>query len=318
MLTQSRVLLRRETTAVGAARLAAPQHLNVSNVPIDVRVTPLGERVGAKRPATVDLIPGGMGANGGRVAVANGIECGIAGVQASGDFAALFSQAVSAAGFRPMLIERPGVRGALTIAMPNGRPGVFDLDIQRMEPLTASEFAAYWTTVAGSPNSVFMGPMQTASDTLDLHLTVARLATQRALMVHPSLLRDERLFATVGRLYGFAQMNAAEAVILSPSTPDIAKLACRVRFLLGDDTEFAITNGGDGGGLIWAEHRWLRIRPPRLQRTIVSDTGAGDVWGAAFCLSRWYYGTTPDEAADYAARAVAAWLTGEAIPPLRP
>ena len=33
-------------------------------------------------------------------------------------------------------------------------------------------------------------------------------------MIHPSLLRDQRLFAEVGRLYLFVQMNAVEPAIV--------------------------------------------------------------------------------------------------------
>src|SRR5947209_688104 len=104
MVTQSKVLSRQESEGGGAVLAAAPAHLNVSNLPVDVRVTALGERVGAKRPATIDLIPGGMGANGGHVAVANDISCGVAGVQAAGDLAALSSRLVTAAGLSPFVI----------------------------------------------------------------------------------------------------------------------------------------------------------------------------------------------------------------------
>lgn len=316
MITQCAPSREGERCGESSQGVAFPKHLTISNTPIDVRDTPLGKRIGSKRPAAIDLRLGGMGVNGGQVFVANQISCGIIGTQAAGMLAALCRELALGVGLEPLIVERQGSRGALTVAIKNGVPGAHDLDVQREPPLTISELAGLVKRAASLPTTAFVGPMQMQEATMQFHGLVASLTSHRALMVHPSLLSDPRLFSRVGQVYGFVQMNHAEACVLDKSTKDIAKLACRVRYLLGEETEFAITCG-DRRGLLWADHRWLWIDPPSVRR-VVSDIGAGDVWGSAFVLGRWHFDATVKDAAEYAREVAGAWISEQPLPRFRP
>jgi sugar/nucleoside kinase (ribokinase family) len=200
----------------------------------------------------------------------------------------------------------------MSIAHPNGTPGRWDLDVQRSAPLTVDEVVNAVVTVEELPKSLFIGPTPLNEEAMQFHSLVANLSPQRALMAHPSFLHHPQMFGDIGRLYGFVQMNYAEACVLDVTTRELEELSCRVRFLLGESVDFAITNGPDRG-LLWAEHDWYEILPCEVHN-IVCDIGAGDVWGAAFMLARWYFGANPKEALSYANLAAAACISGRSIP----
>ena len=272
-------------------RVTLASHLGISAPQIDIKDEPLGPRLGAKRPTRITCRLGGCASHGGCVAVANGIDCGVLGPQAAGHWADVCRDLARRDGLQPLIVEREGVPCGMTIAHPNG-DGTLDLDVQRMAPLTGAELAEFTEDAATRPRSVFVGPALVDEDSRNLHAAITRLASSRALMAHPSLLRHNQQFSEIGKLYAYVQMNYAEACILDESTCDIAKLGCRARFLLGDQVDFAITNGPKRG-LLWAEGRWYIIEPC-VVRTVVSDIGAGDVWGAAFMIARWYFDATPN------------------------
>ncbi len=314
MVVTNNVPLRR-TDLRSASQIAVPQHLSVANAPIDIKVTPVGKRIGSKRPVTIDLLPGGNGANGGQVAVVNEIGCGALAVQGEGEIAALARRLLEDRGLQPFIIERSGVREALTVALPNGKPGAYHLEVQRMAPMTVSEFVRFRSMAVSPPDTLFLGPMPKNEESLAFHIEVARFAPRRAIMVHPSMLRELPLFQEVGRLYQFVQMNYAEAAQLDPAAGDIEELACRVRYLLGERVDFAITNGAKDG-LVWCDYRWWKISPQQVTR-VKSDVGAGDVFGSAFCLARWYFHASPRAAVHYACRSSENWLAGRALQPYK-
>lgn len=294
--------------------MTLPTHLGISGLFVQITDEPLGERNGAKRPAKMTGALGGCGPNGDKVAVANDVPRGVLGPQAAGLWADCCRQFAMADRLQPFVVEREGVPAAIAVAYPNGSPGRFDVDVQRMAPLTVEELSSVVNTALKLPKSVFIGPTVLNEEALDFHRLASGLAPQRALMAHPSLLHHPVILSQIGAMYGFVQMNYAEACILDSTTREIEKLACRARFLLGDGAvEFAITNAADRG-LLWAEQRWFVIAPC-IVRDVVCDIGAGDVWGAAFMLPRWYFGAEPEAALAYANLAAAAWISGRSIPP---
>ena len=230
-------------TQSGRVNPSTPRkHLSISNISVDVRCKWTGDRIGSKCPAEIDVTIGGLGRYAGLAAIPNGIEPGVIGVQAT-QLSSVCREMLDAEGIHPHIVERPVKHAAITVATPNGEPGQFDLDVQRMSPLTEREMSEVVSRARLAPSSVFMGPMQVAADCLNLHRRVAGLARRRALMPHPSLLYHQSLFSEVGRLYEYVQMNLKEASILDSTTDDIDMLACRVRFLLRDCVTFAITDG---------------------------------------------------------------------------
>ena len=60
-----------------------PKHLSISNIPVEVRCKRTGDRIGSKCPAEIDVAVGGLGRFAGLVAIPNGIEPGVVGVQAT-------------------------------------------------------------------------------------------------------------------------------------------------------------------------------------------------------------------------------------------
>ncbi len=289
------------------------KHMAVSGVSFDVVSRPVGERTGSKRDAENSIRAGGAGPNGNRVAVANGIPSGVVGVQ-SADLRIACEELLRQDGIQPMIAVRPATHGAVTVAHPNGSPGTFDLEVQRMKPMAVGEMTRAMCTAIRSANTLFVGPTPVDADTRKYHEWLTLLGRRRALMAHPSLLADPNLFSDIGGRFNYVQMTHEESGLVDPSARgDLPKTACRVRFLLGDGVDFAITNGAKNG-LAWIAGRWHQIVPSPVA-IVVSDIGAGDVWGAAFFLAREHFSASPEAAIEYANRAAAAWVGGKKIPP---
>ena len=153
-------------------------------------------------------------------------------------------------------------------------------------------------------------------DTLALHWYIAGKAEFRAWFPHPNQVKHES-FAEVARLYDYVQMNAMEAALLDPHVADLEKLALRLRWLLEEKVEFAITNGGDGEGLLWAQDNgrfgWHKIRPEQVR--VLSDVGAGDTWGSAYLISRRFFAENAANACAWAGQTVARSISGQPLVP---
>jgi sugar/nucleoside kinase (ribokinase family) len=282
--------------------------------PVDIYVEPLGQKSGAKRPARITFKLGGAAGNGAPVPVANHLPTGMVAAQPAGFLSECCQQLALTRGLQPFIIERNGDEGAITVGLPNGRPGAMDLYIQRAGRLTASDLTGAASVAICSAQALINGPMIANSDDLvKFYERIADLAPDayRAFIPHPSLVGHDT-FAAVARTHTYCQMNAAEAQLLDPTTSDVAKHALRLLFLLGEEREFAITNGRNRGYL-WADGRWWTVDPPQVQ--VASDVGAGDVFVTAWVIARHFYKANAKAALNYALRATAAAISGAPIPP---
>lgn len=297
--------------ATRAQPIPQPRLMFVSNVPPDIRVTRTGTANGAKTPAKIEFSLGGTAGNGAPVALANGITCGVAGVQAAGFPAGWTRQLASAHGLVPFLTERQVNDPAVTVATENGKPGTFDLFVQRMSAPAVHEVSPAARGAIIAAHAVLVGPMPIATATCALFRFAARLSQYAAMIPHPTLTSRASTFAKVGKLFDYVQLNLAEAQLLDPAVSDLPRLACRVRFLLGESVEFAITNG-DQRGLLWAEGHWFEIVPPPV--TAVSDIGAGDAFASAYIIARRFLRVGPRKGLDYAIRVASAVVSGAALP----
>lgn len=285
--------------------------LYIANVPLDIVVRPQGEKAGVKRSASISVGLGGPAGNGGPVCLANGVATSVIGVQGGGWPAKVCRHLLRTAGLSSYIVERTPDPGAMTVAMPGESPGSFELSVQRLSPPTESELSRALHRFPGC-RLICVGPMEDSAGSEALHFSVTDLPVFSAMTAHSSLLKQPERFHRIGSLYKYVQMNLDEARLLDPTVSDLERIACKVRFLLGDRTEFAITNGPDQG-LLWADSAWHPIRPVRLA-AIASDIGAGDCWGAAYLIARRFHAATVDAALAYAGRAVAAKLRGNPIP----
>lgn len=197
--------------ATRAQPVAQPRPMYVSNVPPDIRVKRAGTTNGAKTPAKIEFSLGGTAGNGAPVAVANGITCGVAGVQAAGFPAEWTRQLASARGLVPFLTERHVNDPAVTVATENGKTGTFDLFVQRMSALAVHEVSPAARTAIIAAQAVVVGPVPIATATCVLLRFAAQQSQYAAMIPHPTLTSRANTFAKVGRLFDYVQLNLAEA-----------------------------------------------------------------------------------------------------------
>jgi sugar/nucleoside kinase (ribokinase family) len=219
------------------------------------------------------------------------------------------------AGIYPILIERADEAPATTVALPNGKPGAYDLFIQRVASAKVSELAGAPTEAFLNAQLVVMGSIAEVNrETLQLHEHVAANAQFRALFPHSNLIECCR-FAEIARLFDYVQMNVTEARLLDPYADGVAQLGLRLRWLLEEKVEFAITNGGDGEGILWAQDdggfRWCAIRPAPVK--VISDIGAGDVWGTSYLIFRRLFGESAAVACSWATRTAGRAISGQPL-----
>ncbi len=288
-----------------------PWLMYVSNVQPDIRVIRAGTTSGAETPAKIDFRLGGMAGNGASVALANGITCGVAGVQAAGFPADWTRQLASARGLVPFLTDRRVDDAAITVATENGRRGSYDVFVQRMNALAVYEITSAARAAIIAAQAVLVGPMPIATTTCALLRFAAQLSQYAALIPHPTLTCRTNIFAKIARLFDFVQLNFGEAQLLDSAAGDLPRLACRVRFLLGDRVEFAITNNSQRG-LLWAEGHWFEIVP--LPVSAVNGSDPGDVFASAYIIARRFFRVDPQRALDYAVRVAAAAVVGATFP----
>ena len=286
-----------------------PSHLGISSLPIDFLVQPSDGKVGVKGPGKIEERPGGCAAHGCRVATANGIDAGCGGVQAA-EWAPHYCRLALVLGIKAFVFPREASPPAISVAQQNG--GEYVITSQRMAAIRVAELTKLTSPATRLPRSLIVGPAPLDAESLVFHETACRLAEYRAMVVHPSILHHPELLRLIAKRYHFVGMNYDEARILDESEQDIEKLACRARFVL-DGVSFAITNGSDKG-IVWDDNAWHRIEPCAVTGEICT-VGAGDVWTAAYVLSKWYFGSRPTAAIAYACIAAAASICGRPIPP---
>jgi sugar/nucleoside kinase (ribokinase family) len=280
--------------------------LRISDAPLGLRVKPDGVGSGRDRPARILRGVGGNGPNGARAAVAEGMSCGVVCTQGA-EMVPLLCQMLQAEGIRPYVIPRDGGGAALTLAVPNGTPGVMDLWVQRLTPnLRVAELSNDVLAAIHGADIVALGPMANVdAETLELLALIAQLAKFSLLVPHPELVRHPRFGEVAGR-FKVVALNGSEAAQVDPGADGPAEHALRLRHLVGEEVELVITNGG-GPGLVWAGRHWLRFQPPAVN--VVNDTGAGDVFSTVFAIWR-QRGASPLEAAEHAMAAAARWISG--------
>ena len=288
---------------------AFPSHLRISNLPIDFLVQPSDGEFGVKRPGKISERAGGCAAHGCRVAVANGINAACAGVQTA-DWASHYRRLALRQGFDAFIVPRKARPPAISIAE-QSRGGEYVITSQRMAVMRVAELTTLISAATRLPRSLIVGPAPLDEESLLFHETVCRLAEYRAMIVHPTILHHPRQLRVIGKHYQFISMNYAEARIIEDGEQDIEKLACRARFLL-DGASFAITNGS-GRGVVWDENTWHLIEPCAVTGEICT-VGAGDVWTAAYVLSKCYFGAHPNASVAYACIAAAASICRRPIP----
>jgi sugar/nucleoside kinase (ribokinase family) len=288
-----------------------PSHFGISNLPIDIMVETIGTPIGAKCSGRIDEKPGGCAVHGCQVALANEIDAGCGGVQTQ-EGARRFGRLAAEKGIKAFVVKRENVPPAISVAKRNGG-GEFEITSQRMAPVSVAELTTLTSRATKLPRSIIVGPTPLDEESFLFHEMISHLAECRAMVVHASILHHPQHFRLIAKHYHFVAMNFPEACIVDENERDIEKLACRVRFLL-DGVPFAITNGAERGGLVWDENAWHRIEPCAVTDEICT-VGAGDVWTAAYVLSKWYLGAKPKSAASYACIASAAWICRRQIPP---
>ena len=282
-----------------------------SSLSADFSVVPEGDKNGREQPARIDCRLRGTGANVSPVAMANGVSCVAIGIQGGGILREMCGRLALEVGVQPIIIERHQAKPAVSVTVPNGAPGGSDFHIQPAPLPTEADITDSLADVISSAGALMIGPMPLGDGTAGFLARVASLARYAAIRVHPSLLQAPQIVAKIRSHYGYWQMNCGEAHSLDPSTEDVDLLALRVRHLLGDESEFCITNGGNPSWL-WAERRWFRVCPIRLE--VSPDTGAGDVFCAAYVVARKFYAAGPQAALEYAVRVAAARISGAAVP----
>jgi len=282
----------------------------LSNPQLDWIVTQVTKTGGRKHPATFGPVHlGGAGSNGARVAMAEGICPAIIGVQGE-DVIELVQAKLRDMGVLSYLFGRHDGTG-ITFGMPNGKPGQFDLYVQRpTPPIRLSELVGAPADLVRNVRAMFMGPVSTPDDeTMEVHKHVAELAAYSVLQPHPDLIRSKS-FCEIAQNFDFLALNASEARILDPSVEDTDRLALRLRGVIGEDVEFAITNGA-ARGLMWADGHWWEIAPPKVPT--VNDVGAGDAFVVALVIERLFKGQSVPLALARAVETAARWVSGQPL-----
>lgn len=154
--------------------------------------------------------------------------------------------------------------------------------------------------------AVIVGPMRWNTNVRDLllHIPSAVPKAYRALIPHRDMIGDPA-FALIAQRYNYVQMKAEEIRLLDGATDNLVVNARRLSFLLGEDTECAVT-AAEARGYLWSG-RWLPIDPPKV--TVVDDTCCGDSFAAAYVIGRVFLGQSADRALLYAIEAGAATAT---------
>jgi sugar/nucleoside kinase (ribokinase family) len=288
------------------ARVATPGRIPDAEVvavgiaPIEIHAEPDGPTTDNQCSARVRIAFGGHPVHVARTAVANGLRAAVIAPQGAGWPAAL----CHAERISMLLQKRQGP--ALSVIVPNGQPGLKDVYTQQVRPPTAAELTPDMERTLGMARVVFVGPLPWDADTRNLLLRIPDLAPTafRALLPHPTLLQDSSFSAVAGR-YDYVQVNADEARLLDGATDDVVINACRLRFLCGERTACAVTNGA-GRGYLWAEGRWLTIDPKPVGP--VDDTACGDAFAASWVIGWRLLDLRIDSALHYAVEAAAAVL----------
>jgi sugar/nucleoside kinase (ribokinase family) len=241
--------------------------------------------------------------------LAAGVSCGVVCIQGT-PWIPLIRQMMEAAGIRPYIIPRPGEGAALTVGVPNGKPGAVDLWVQRLTPnLRLAELNDEIVAALHAAEIVALGPMANVDgETLELHEFVAETAQRSVLVPHPDLIRHPRFGELAGQFTCVA-VNGREAALLDPGTDDPVKHALRLQHVVGEEVELVVTNGPERG-LIWAGGHWHWFEPPAVN--VVNDAGAGDVFSTVFAIWR-QRGALPLDAADRAMAAAARWISGQPL-----
>jgi sugar/nucleoside kinase (ribokinase family) len=292
-----------------------PRFTSVGGIQIDIKGTPEFAACGAKWPTRFYWDVGGSPCHSAKVAASFDIPSAVIAPQAAA-MAGWCRERLKTSGVYPILVERLEESPATTVALPNGKPGAYELFIQRARPLKASELAGEPTKALWDAEVVAVGPIaEVSGGTLELYRYVTGKARFRALFPHPNLVKHE-CFADVAREFDYVQMNVIEAQPLDPRADDIAKLALRLRRLLNEKVEFAITNGSEDG-LLWAQDNgkfgWHKIQPTTVK--IVGDIGAGDIWGTAYLISRRFFGKCASVACAWATQTAARAISGQPLMP---
>jgi sugar/nucleoside kinase (ribokinase family) len=152
------------------------------------------------------------------------------------------------------------------------------------------------------------GPMPIESDGGDtpaLLRAIGRLSGNSVLLPHPTLLQHPT-FAEIARLYNCVILNAEKAALLSPERPEVVFSALKFRRLLGDRSEFLITNGC-GQGLQYADGNWRKMNPHKIGEC-TDNVGAGDTLAAYYAEGRYLRGLEPGLALERALAGVALYL----------
>lgn len=296
---------------VNQSKFKFPELAFISSAQIDVIAEPMGGNSSAKSPAKIKFKLGGPAGNGAKVCVENNIASGVVAVQRGGIFTAHVKRLAARSGLVPFLKQRSG-DPALSVATPNGRPGAFNLLVQRQPPILPAELTGNRARAIECARSLIVGPMHTDAQAHKLHRRISKLSREnyRALLPHPSLIGDSR-FPMICRQYDYVQMNATEARHLDASTNDLAELALRLRHIRDGRGDLAITNGREPG-YMWADGRWWSINP--IPVSTVNDVGAGDVFCTAWVVARQVFDADARSALDYAVRCAAAAIANSAIP----
>jgi sugar/nucleoside kinase (ribokinase family) len=277
----------------------------LANIPLELNAIPLGQRVGSKLPVDFDPRVGGVGANGAPVVAANSIQAHLLGVQSSA-LAELCRRLAEKAGLVPHLTERDDDDAAITVSYPSENGGSRKLLVQRCRPMTPPEVAPF-RSILDHARALVVGPIpieggQAGAETVGLLTALPDLAPHAycAIQPHPRLIGDPR-FAQVIRRYHYVQMNGTEANEL-PVTGSLRERIAHCRDLVGEDIDFAFTNGARRG---WtsADGQYFPIDP--ITVAVASDIGAGDVFCTAWVIARAFFGADAGAALDYALRAAA-------------
>jgi sugar/nucleoside kinase (ribokinase family) len=274
---------------------------------LDIHVHPQGRRPSNKQDARFQDGVGGSAFKLARHGPVNGIPTAVIMAQGAGWASHYCREKAAQQGLRLLLQERDGDGPALSIILPNGQPGRNDIYTQRMAPPTVAELTPEMAEALGVAQVVVAGPMAFSAETQQLLFHLPALAPQAflALLPHPSLLGAPS-FALLAPRYHYVQVNADESRLLDGAASDLVLNARRLSFLVGEESACAVTNGAERG-FLWANGRWLDIRPKKVD--LIDDTACGDSFAAAFPIGWRLLGLGVEGALLYAVEAAAATAT---------
>ena len=214
----------------------------VSSAPLDVLVHDIARGASAKHAASTSARIGGCGANLARAAARFGVRTALVTSQTPA-LAPMVQAEMAALGGVALFVDRPDGFPAITVGMPNGVPGTYELYVQR-RPLFQCDVAEFMDVFRSSRIAI-VGPMAAPdADTRAMMAEVAEASAFAVLVPHPDLLRSADFFAEVAASFDYIQINASEARVLFPEAGEgILPLAVKLRALIGNGIEFAITNG---------------------------------------------------------------------------